>query len=145
MSPFWFCASCFASCFSDVGLARSAAQRSPQGGALRAKRRAEPTTAAARSRPTWKLPSAPSGGTVHARDGWAPTSQDLSGGRRNVSSVALRGAQDGTKAIQISPKDRERERLSKRAKGIFPAILHLQLPKLNSKQGKRGIRNECSG
>src|SRR3974390_2566906 len=62
----------------DVGLARSVALRSPQGEALRAKCRARPTTSAARWRPTSKLASAPSGGTVHATDGWAAASTSVS-------------------------------------------------------------------
>src|SRR5215472_6146063 len=60
--------------FGPVGLARSVALRSPQGEARRAKCRARPTTSAARWRPTWKLASAPSGGAVHATDGWTAAS-----------------------------------------------------------------------
>jgi len=53
---FWFC------CLLVAGLARSEALRSPKGGALRAKRRARPTTVASRRRPTSRLASAPRGG-----------------------------------------------------------------------------------
>src|SRR5215467_12471370 len=60
--------------FCPVGLARSVALRSPQGEALRAKCRARPTMNAARWRPTWELASVPSGGAVHATDGWAAVS-----------------------------------------------------------------------
>src|SRR5215471_246124 len=60
--------------FCPVGLARSVALRSPQGEALRAKCRARPATSAARWRPASWLASAPSGGAVHATDGWAAAS-----------------------------------------------------------------------
>src|ERR1700687_1107058 len=46
VSPFWFL-------FFVVGLARSAALRSPEGVAFRAKRRARPTTVAPRALACW--------------------------------------------------------------------------------------------
>ena len=61
-------------CFA--GLVRSAALRSPQGGAFRAKRRARPASSATRWRPTWRHASAPRGGPLDATDDLpaAPTS-----------------------------------------------------------------------
>ena len=64
--------------FCPVGLARSVALRSPQGEALRVKCRAKPTTGATVRRPSWWLASAPSGGAVHATDGWAAASTSVS-------------------------------------------------------------------
>jgi len=59
-----------------VGQVRSAALRSPQGGAFRAKRRTWPTTGAMRWRPAWGIASAPRAGPLDATDGLlaAPTS-----------------------------------------------------------------------
>src|SRR3984893_5128833 len=62
--------------FFVVGLARSGALRSPKGGAVRAERRARPTTAAPRSLPTSSLVAALLGGPPLATGGCsvAPTS-----------------------------------------------------------------------
>src|SRR5208283_1110137 len=65
-------------CF--VGLARSVALRSPKGGALRAKRKARPTTVASPPRAASRRAAPPSGGRLPATDDWplAPTCAWLS-------------------------------------------------------------------
>src|SRR5208283_2769073 len=65
-------------CF--VGLARSVALRSPKGGALRAKRKARPTTVASPPRAASRRAAPPSGGRLPATDDWpvAPTCACLS-------------------------------------------------------------------
>jgi len=61
-----------------AGLVWSAALRSPQGGALRAKWRTRPAADAMRWQPTWGLASAPRLGPLHATDGLPTASTSAS-------------------------------------------------------------------
>src|SRR5260370_41367305 len=89
MSPFLF----LVLLFVVVGLARSAALRSPQGGALRAKRRARPTAVAPRRPPASRPASASRAGQPVATDAplAVPTSVGPSADSARLAAPHLAG------------------------------------------------------
>src|SRR5207245_9787758 len=99
--------------------ARSVVRRSPKGGAVRAKRRARPTTPARSPPPLWPLVAAPRGGPLLATGDPPEAPSSASVACRGGFARAIRGA-----AASARAKDRPNDRCNRcgRRRSLSPDL-----------------------